>query len=630
MDDYQNGLPRQRRGPGPQQRAQRVQQRKEFEASRPGPPTPHIARLTAMIHELEVPEDVKLVAGAHAFNPSVCVFKGELRVAIRLWARDVPHYAIGRIDEQWRLVGARTMHGGQFEDLRLFDLGGKLGATATVVEPQSTRVAVLELNDHGDVVSSRAQPSSHAEKNWMPAVTGEDHLRIVYRTQPPVIMDYADGKVWPSPPDTADYQLHGAMRGGSQLLPFEDGWIAVVHERLEGSLYAHRFVRFSQDLSRVSAGPQFVFEHVGIEFACGLAQWRGRWIVSFGSEDRRARIAVLTSDELAAWLPGKPSTALAKGRRVLVCHSSLERCGVREYGRQLDASLVKAGTNLLPFTYGNVQAIPQVCSAGDTLLVHYEPQLLPPDFLHTLGEIKKRGTRIVLCCHWYSEGALRDLRPLVDEVVVHRSYPDAGRATVIPLGCPVYEPGDREALRRRLGLSGVVVTTIGLLAGWKRIPETVAAIARQAPAGVTIVVQTPPPSPNSGEEDRLRSAIAPFGDKARLSTRFLPETDLLDLVHASDVGFVFHGVHTQSVSAATKQFVSARTPLVTTSSTHSSDLNGVHRVDSFDPDVFAREVLRVAADAPLCERMRGEMAAEYTRLNMDAVAAHYMGVLWCK
>jgi hypothetical protein len=120
---------------------------------------------------------------------------------------------------------------------------------------------------------------------------------------------------------------------------------------------------------------------------------------------------------------------------------------------------------------------------------------------------------------------------------------------------------------------------------------------------------------------RVRTAIK----RGRHSTDFLAERDLLDLVHASDLGFVFHPIHTGSVSAATKQFVSARCPLVVTSSAHASDIdNGILRVNSFEPSDLAKEVRRVAEDSELRVRLTEGMASEYNRLNMNEVATRYL------
>jgi hypothetical protein len=181
-----------------------------------------------------------------------------------------------------------------------------------------------------------------------------------------------------------------------------------------------------------------------------------------------------------------------------------------------------------------------------------------------------------------------------------------------------------------LPTNAIILTTVGFLTSWKKLPDTVEAIVDAVRAyNVFVQIQTPWPyvGDASNEEARMREVVARAPVATRFSTDFLPESDLLDRVHASDIGFVFHGMHTSSVSAATKQFVAARCPVVVTGSTHSSDIaGGVHRVHTFDVRTFAREVLEVVRHEEMQSRLRQEMEGEYARINMDSVASKYVDV----
>ena len=326
-----------------------------------------------------------------------------------------------------------------------------------------------------------------------------------------------------------------------------------------------------------------------------------------------------------------------QGPHVVVCHSMRERCGVREYGRQLDIALARHMT-VQAFTFEQLQPLVGAVGPGSPVLVHYEPSLVPAGFQAALRAMRGRGAKIVFCCHLYPGEGLGGLSEFVEAVVVHRDY--AGMpATVkkIPLGCPVYEPkASREQMRKLMGLpaDAVVLTTLGLLAVWKRIPDTVEALRHAFLQDASLFLQVHAPSPINHptvhqEEARLRDTLSRFPrDRVRFTNSFLSEEDLLNRAHVSDVGFVFHGENTLSVSAAAKQFISARCPLVTTGSTHTADLGScVLRVDSFDPGVFAREVLRVARDPVLREKMRDATVSEYHRLSMNSTAVHYVDLL---
>ena len=291
------------------------------------PPT-----LPAVIYALDVPQSAMHEAGAKGWrvlNPSVVAHKGELRVSIRLWgpgagwaSRGTHHMAniIGRIDDDWRFVDAKPMSGAQFEDLRLFTMDGKLTACGVATDHSPwPHIVVLDLDETGDVINAHVLPATNPEKNWMPVVDSAG-LRFVYSTQPLRVVPY----------DSVRHTVsHGLVtqpmsdiRGSSQLVPYEGGWLAVVHERKQptrndlnhhcayhwcrGAHYTHRFARFSEDLSRVTIGSSWMFKHEGIEFCCGLTRWDGDWILSFGFEDRQACLAHVLDTTMRDLAPGVP------------------------------------------------------------------------------------------------------------------------------------------------------------------------------------------------------------------------------------------------------------------------------------------------------------------------------------
>jgi len=326
--------------------------------------------------------------------------------------------------------------------------------------------------------------------------------------------------------------------------------------------------------------------------------------------------------------------------KVITCHSHQTRCGIREYGTQLDRSLRGLGAVVLDRSYDHVELGRGVdeTAPGDVMLVHYEPGLVNACYLVPyLRRVKNKGGSVVFCCHWYEPGYLRDYADVVDRFVVHRHYDGwlLANTVVIPLGCPVYDIDRPErstsALRDRFGLpqDKIVLTTIGFLTPWKAIPDVarafVAAVGNETRLHVRFHTPWPFDQRGSAEhEQQIRQAIA-GNTRFGLSTDYLPEEGTLDLARASDVGFTLHNIHTGSVSAATKQFVSARRPLVVTHSSHSSDLHeGVLRVPTFDCGTFARAAIDLAMDPARIETLRRQMAQEYERLNMDAVAGRYL------
>lgn len=320
--------------------------------------------------------------------------------------------------------------------------------------------------------------------------------------------------------------------------------------------------------------------------------------------------------------------------RLVTVQSPHLRCGIAEYGRQLDAAFAAAGVLPETLRLDDWNAVFRAAGPGAVVLVHYEPALVGGDLRERLKELRQRGARAVLCCHWFDSQVLVDYGPLVDKVVVHRDYGLAhDRLAVIPLGCPVFEaPPDREALRARFGHKPgqVVVTTCGFLTPWKQLPTLARALLQRWPHGSEVVLQFLTPLPFTGDEGQQEPAMRRVlhgMDPTRVvfSIDFRPEQELLERLHASDLGFVFHAQHTGSVSAATKQFVSARCPAVVTRSSHASDIGGgVVRVDSFNAMDFASAVWATACDPHRITSLRAEAAAEYERLSMRAVAGRYL------
>ena len=200
--------------------------------------------------------------------------------------------------------GARTgypVHG--FEDARLFAWKGKWWATATVcdfTEDGRREIALLQIDDQGVVV--RAEPlrgpwSEHAaQKNWMPFVEG-DVLRFIYATSPTMIFaltETGDGHSV-EPPAGCSFG-HGRLRGGSQAVHVDGGWIFVVHDVAfpggSGRMYLHRFVLIDDQLQLVSMTDPFYFEKLGIEFCAGLAQVGDKLVASYAVNDGSARLGI--------------------------------------------------------------------------------------------------------------------------------------------------------------------------------------------------------------------------------------------------------------------------------------------------------------------------------------------------
>lgn len=310
---------------------------------------------------------------------------------------------------------------------------------------------------------------------------------------------------------------------------------------------------------------------------------------------------------------------------LLVMNSQHKQCGVREYGDALNAQFVGLGAQVRAVRLRDSAVLG---SASGDVLLHVEPSLLPPAFDKAVREAHERGARIVICFHVFTESLLKRFERNVSAMVVHRSYGiKHPKLRQIPLGCPVYESeiSVHELRRRyRLPVEATIITTFGFLTAWKKFPETAAAILPLLEPGMFLQLLCSPHFMRYEEGERRLKEIVKGSSAVQLRTDFLPTQEIIERLHASDLGFTYHSVNTGSVSAATKQFVSARCPLVVTSSSHASDMLGASHVTEPGVKAFAEHVVSVAKDARKLSALRTASEVEYRRLNMRHVAEEYL------
>jgi GR25 family glycosyltransferase involved in LPS biosynthesis len=136
------------------------------------------------------------------------------------------------------------------------------------------------------------------EKNWMTQVVG-DELRFVYSVDPTrVITESGQVPLDEEAPIAVDNLL-----GGSQAVPFDGGWLMLVHEwELVGRRrnYFHRFIWLDAGNRLARLSRRFFFVKPSNEFAAGLA-WHAtgdRLVVSFGIDDHSPTLAIIAAQEV--------------------------------------------------------------------------------------------------------------------------------------------------------------------------------------------------------------------------------------------------------------------------------------------------------------------------------------------
>jgi predicted GH43/DUF377 family glycosyl hydrolase len=138
---------------------------------------------------------------------------------------------------------------------------------------------------------------SYCEKNWMPIIDMPYHylkwcnpVEIV-RANPEdksCVTTFLGNKIF----------FDRDQRGGGQVIPFEDGYLSLIHEtnlynsaqgRKDGT-YRHRFIYWSKNWEPIHRSKEFSFMEAKIEFACGLAKRNNDIFITFGFQDNAAYV----------------------------------------------------------------------------------------------------------------------------------------------------------------------------------------------------------------------------------------------------------------------------------------------------------------------------------------------------
>jgi predicted GH43/DUF377 family glycosyl hydrolase len=197
------------------------------------------------------------------------------------------------------------------EDGRLFWRDDSWYMTGIILEKEHTKFARVGLfkidldKKQAHFIKKYEGPNKkRVEKNWS-VVSGESVPEFDLIYGPNSI--YKDGKV-------TQLELAGKyknLRGGTQLIPWEDGYLSVWHitrkkltkvfnsrtfsvENPDLRDYTHVFVFHDKDGSIRKVSEEFIFGSGAVEFAAGIIEHKGKLIVSWGHDDAWSWLATIT------------------------------------------------------------------------------------------------------------------------------------------------------------------------------------------------------------------------------------------------------------------------------------------------------------------------------------------------
>lgn len=227
------------------------------------------------------------------------------------------------ITPNWEFVG--------LEDARVMRWDGKLfisGVRRDIKDDGEGRMELCEIdwtdNHCKEVTRDRIQPPTHSylEKNWMPILDMPYHyikwtnpLEIVKVDPTQKKKEQApNGEITIIPSEVAitkEFFIPDIrpQRGGSQVIPFKKGRLALLHEckfwynqnECKDAKYYHRFIYWDKDWNIIKLTEPFKFMDAEIEFGVGLAKKDNDLLITFGYQDNAAyilRIPIKTLDKL--------------------------------------------------------------------------------------------------------------------------------------------------------------------------------------------------------------------------------------------------------------------------------------------------------------------------------------------
>lgn len=202
----------------------------------------------------------------------------------------------------WHFIG--------LEDARLINWNNKLfacGVRRDTTTNGQGRMELSELCINDKTVSEISRTriptpnnnDSYCEKNWMPILNKPYHW--VKWTNPTQIVKYIpETKNTVTIHEDAEKTIKHIpdLRGGSQVLKYNENRISIVHNTLlfnstlgrKNGIYRHRFVIWDDNWNIKQITNSFSFMNAKIEFCCGAAFYKNTLLITFGFQDNCAYI----------------------------------------------------------------------------------------------------------------------------------------------------------------------------------------------------------------------------------------------------------------------------------------------------------------------------------------------------
>lgn len=231
-------------------------------------------------------------------------------------------YKLLQLDIEFNVISAVDLATGEavdvappytvdIQDLRLFYLGPTLMAMGTfnqrkgiqtgrrwIITDQTNRVFLARVDSHRltNLTVFESPVGAKSEKNWIPCPRSAASLSLICNINTGARMDleYNDGWRIAMVGEKPAFAWNSGWSGSSCLVPYRDGYMAIVHSSAKGlpELYRHMFIITDAEKRIIRRSEPFSFDGMPIEFCCGLAidEPRDSAVISIGRFDRTAHL----------------------------------------------------------------------------------------------------------------------------------------------------------------------------------------------------------------------------------------------------------------------------------------------------------------------------------------------------
>ena len=246
----------------------------------------------------------------HPYGPLTYIHP-ENDVHLRTWN----HYL--ELDENYEIVRHNKIDTSKFpdkelwdfvglEDARLFEWEGKMFTCGVRRDLDPTgigRMELCEIDIQKDKVVQTTQirieppdnPNSYCEKNWMPVLDKPYHF-IKWSNPTELVKVNPENGTSELIKRFDKREMSGFPRGGSQVVPWKNYYIAFTHEvdlfksetQRKDAVYKHRILLWDGDFNLIRWTDTFSIMGGDVEFSVGLAQQGSDFLMTFGFQDNAA------------------------------------------------------------------------------------------------------------------------------------------------------------------------------------------------------------------------------------------------------------------------------------------------------------------------------------------------------